>query len=157
MFSPKQLLRLKAAADSVDAFTQGTFQEVIPDDAVEPSKVKRVLLVSGRLYYDLLATRTKRDDSTTAIVRLEQLYPMPVEALRKELGRYPAEAEVVYTQDEPSNQGPWPFFGMNFVPQLDHDVRLISRPSGAATSVGQAKRHAKELEDLLGEAFSHLD
>ncbi|WP_146339274.1 multifunctional oxoglutarate decarboxylase/oxoglutarate dehydrogenase thiamine pyrophosphate-binding subunit/dihydrolipoyllysine-residue succinyltransferase subunit [Nesterenkonia sp. NBAIMH1] len=157
VFSPKQLLRLKAAADSVDAFTQGTFQEVIPDDAVEPSKVKRVLLVSGRLYYDLLATRTKRDDSTTAIVRLEQLYPMPVEALRKELGRYPAEAEVVYTQDEPSNQGPWPFFGMNFVPQLDHDVRLISRPSGAATSVGQAKRHAKELEDLLGEAFSHLD
>ncbi|WP_211358972.1 multifunctional oxoglutarate decarboxylase/oxoglutarate dehydrogenase thiamine pyrophosphate-binding subunit/dihydrolipoyllysine-residue succinyltransferase subunit [Nesterenkonia populi] len=156
VFSPKQLLRLKAAANSVEDFTSGTFLEVIGDSAVEASKVKRVLIVSGRLYYDLLATRSKRDDGTTAIVRLEQLYPMPVEKLQEELDKYPADAEFIYAQDEPANQGPWPFFGMNFSPQLDQEIGLVSRPAGAATSVGQAKRHAKELEDLLAEAFSHL-
>src|SRR5699024_2707925 len=100
VFSPKQLLRLKAAANSVESFTSGTFQEVIGDDAVDPSKVKRVLIVSGRLYYDLLATRSKHEDETTAIIRLEQLYPMPVEQLQAELDKYPAQAEIVYTQDE---------------------------------------------------------
>lgn len=104
VFSPKQLLRLKAAANSVEDFTQGTFEEVIGDRTVDPQKVKRVLVVSGRLYYDLIATRSKHDDETTAIVRLEQLYPMPVEQLQEELDRYPADAEFVYAQDEPENQ-----------------------------------------------------
>lgn len=157
VFSPKQLLRLKAAANAVEDFTTGTFQEVISDDAVDPSKVKRVLIVSGRLYYDLLATRSKQDDETTAIVRLEQLYPLPVEQLQAELDRFPAEAEFAYAQDEPANQGPWPFFKLNFTPLLRQEIKLVARPESAATSVGQAKRHAKELEDLLAEAFPHVD
>src|SRR5699024_9573794 len=154
---PKQLLRLKAAANSVESFTSGTFQEVIGDDAVDPSKVKRVLIVSGRLYYDLLATRSKHEDETTAIIRLEQLYPMPVEQLQAELDKYPAQAEIVYTQDEPQNQGPWPFFGLSFAPQLKQEVALIARPESAATSVGQANRHAEELATLLSRAFPHLE
>ncbi|WP_120003371.1 multifunctional oxoglutarate decarboxylase/oxoglutarate dehydrogenase thiamine pyrophosphate-binding subunit/dihydrolipoyllysine-residue succinyltransferase subunit [Nesterenkonia muleiensis] len=157
VFSPKQLLRLKAAANRVEDFTQGTFQEVIPDAEVDPAKVKRVLVVSGRLYYDLLATRSKHDDQTTAIVRLEQLYPMPVEALQEELDKYGNAEKFLYTQDEPENQGPWPFFGLNFAPLLNQDISLVARPASAATSVGQAKRHAKELETLLSEAFPHLD
>ena len=156
VFSPKQLLRLKAAANSVEGFTTGTFKEVIGDDAVDPANVKRVLVVSGRLYYDLMATRSKHDDKTTAIIRLEQLYPMPVDQLQTELDKYPKDAEFVYTQDEPQNQGPWPFFGLNFAPQLTQDFSLIARPASAATSVGQAKRHAQELETLLAEAFPHL-
>lgn len=157
VFSPKQLLRLKAAANSVEAFTEGTFQEVIGDREVDPQKVKRVLVTSGRLYYDLVATRAKHDDETTAIVRLEQLYPMPVEQLQEELNRFPADAEFVYAQDEPENQGPWPFLGMNLRPLLTQNLHLVARPESAATSVGQAKRHAKELETLLAQAFPHLD
>ena len=157
VFSPKQLLRLKAAADPVENFTTGTFQEVIGDDQVEKSKVKRVLITSGRLYYDLVATRTKHEDPTTAIVRLEQLYPMPVEQLREELDSYPRDADFIYAQDEPANQGPWPFLGMNLQPLLDQDLQLVSRKESAATSVGQARRHAKELDTLLSQAFPHLD
>ena len=157
VFSPKQLLRLKAAANSVEDFTEGTFQEVIGDREVDPQKVKRVLITSGRLYYDLVATRAKHDDETTAIVRLEQLYPMPVEELQEELNRFPGGAEFVYAQDEPANQGPWPFLGMNLKPLLTQDLQLVARPESAATSVGQAKRHAKELETLLAQAFPHLD
>jgi multifunctional 2-oxoglutarate metabolism enzyme len=157
VFSPKQLLRLKAAANSVEDFTTGTFQEVIPDRDVDPEKVKRVLIVSGRLYYDLVAKRTKHEDDTTAILRLEQLYPMPVETLQKELDKYTHAESFVYAQDEPENQGPWPFFGMNFAPQLSQEFSLVARSESAATSVGQAKRHAKELDTLLSEAFTHLD
>jgi multifunctional 2-oxoglutarate metabolism enzyme len=157
VFSPKQLLRLKAAANSVEDFTTGTFQEVIPDRDVDPEKVKRVLIVSGRLYYDLVAKRTKHEDATTAILRLEQLYPMPVETLQKELDKYTHAESFVYAQDEPENQGPWPFFGMNFAPQLSQEFSLVARSESAATSVGQAKRHAKELDTLLSKAFPHLD
>ncbi|WP_150463096.1 multifunctional oxoglutarate decarboxylase/oxoglutarate dehydrogenase thiamine pyrophosphate-binding subunit/dihydrolipoyllysine-residue succinyltransferase subunit [Nesterenkonia ebinurensis] len=156
VFSPKQLLRLKAAANSVEAFTTGTFQEVIPDNEADPAKVKRVLVVSGRLYYDLAATRAKQKDETTAIVRLEQLYPMPVETLQAELDKYSKAEEFVYAQDEPENQGPWPFFGLNFAPLLKQDFSLVARSASAATSVGQAKRHAQELETLLGQAYPHL-
>ncbi len=157
VFSPKQLLRLKAAANSVSDFTQGTFQEVIPDHDVQPDKVKRVLIVSGRLYYDLVATRAKHEDQTTAIVRLEQLYPMPVDQLRAELDRYPSDADFIYAQDEPRNQGPWPFLGLNLQPLLSQNLQLVSRSESAATSVGQAKRHAQELDELLEQAFPHLD
>ena len=157
VFSPKQLLRLKAAANSVDDFTQGTFEEVIPERAVDPQKVRRVLITTGRLYYDLLATRSKHGDETTAIVRLEQLYPLPLETLQKELDRYPEHAEFVYAQDEPENQGPWPFLGLNLAPRLRQELQLVARSESAATSVGQAKRHARELENLLGQAFPHLD
>ncbi|GAA3051333.1 MULTISPECIES: multifunctional oxoglutarate decarboxylase/oxoglutarate dehydrogenase thiamine pyrophosphate-binding subunit/dihydrolipoyllysine-residue succinyltransferase subunit [Actinomycetes] len=157
VFSPKQLLRLKAAANSVEDFTTGTFREVIGDDGVDKSEVKRVLITSGRLYYDLVATRAKHDDQTTAIVRLEQLYPLPVDQLREELDSYPADAEFIYAQDEPVNQGPWPFLGLSLVPLLDQELQLVSRGESAATSVGQARRHAKELETLLAQAFPHLD
>ncbi|WP_425574531.1 multifunctional oxoglutarate decarboxylase/oxoglutarate dehydrogenase thiamine pyrophosphate-binding subunit/dihydrolipoyllysine-residue succinyltransferase subunit [Nesterenkonia halobia] len=157
VFSPKQLLRLKAAANAVEDFTTGTFDEVIGDAEVDPQKVERVLVTSGRLYYDLDATRQKHQDERTAIVRLEQLYPMPVEQLQAELDRYPHATDVVYAQDEPANQGPWPFLALNLLPQLTHEMRSISRSDSAATSVGQARRHAQELETLLGEAFPHLD
>ncbi|WP_022872345.1 multifunctional oxoglutarate decarboxylase/oxoglutarate dehydrogenase thiamine pyrophosphate-binding subunit/dihydrolipoyllysine-residue succinyltransferase subunit [Nesterenkonia alba] len=157
VFSPKQLLRLKAAANGVEDFTSGTFEEVIADPQADPAKVKRVLVVSGRLYYDLIATRSKHNDEATAILRLEQLYPMPVQQLQAELDKYTEAEEFVYAQDEPANQGPWPFLGLNLQPALRQQLQLVSRPESAATSVGQAKRHAKELEELLQQAFPHLD
>ncbi|MGG5171684.1 multifunctional oxoglutarate decarboxylase/oxoglutarate dehydrogenase thiamine pyrophosphate-binding subunit/dihydrolipoyllysine-residue succinyltransferase subunit [Pseudarthrobacter sp. J1738] len=153
VFTPKQLLRLKAAASPVEDFTNGTFKPVIGEhESLNGADVQRVLLVSGRLYYDLLSTRQKSEDKTTAIVRLEQLYPLPLAEIEAELAKYP-NAEVVWAQDEPANQGPWPFIGLNLAPQLDRKVRLVSRPASASTAAGSMKRHAAEQEILLKSAF----
>ena len=152
VFTPKQLLRLKAAANAVEDFTQGRFQPVIPDASVQASDVRRVLLVSGRLYYDLAARRDKTGDTSTAIVRVEQLYPLPTDEVREQLAQYP-DAEVLWVQDEPANQGPWPFMALNLLPELDREVRLVSRPALAATSAGTKGRHDQELATLLDQAF----
>ncbi|MGG5751687.1 multifunctional oxoglutarate decarboxylase/oxoglutarate dehydrogenase thiamine pyrophosphate-binding subunit/dihydrolipoyllysine-residue succinyltransferase subunit [Zafaria sp. Z1313] len=153
IFTPKQLLRLKAAACSVSDFTQGGFRPVIGDTgSLDAKKVERVLLVSGRLYYDLEAARKKASDQTTAIVRVEQLYPLPLEEIKAELAKYP-NAEVVWAQDEPANQGPWPFIGLNLAPQLDSGLGLASRSASAATSTGSHKRHEVEQAELLKQAF----
>ncbi|MDI3329987.1 MAG: multifunctional oxoglutarate decarboxylase/oxoglutarate dehydrogenase thiamine pyrophosphate-binding subunit/dihydrolipoyllysine-residue succinyltransferase subunit [Micrococcus sp.] len=152
VFTPKQLLRLKAAASSVEDFTQGRFQAVIPDREAD-SSVDKVLLVSGRLYYDLLARRTKDQDSKTAIVRVEQLYPLPADEIAAELAKYPG-AEVSWVQDEPANQGPWPFMALNLLPQLDRQVTLVSRPASASTAAGSKARHDQEASVLLDQAFS---
>ncbi|MCG7421822.1 multifunctional oxoglutarate decarboxylase/oxoglutarate dehydrogenase thiamine pyrophosphate-binding subunit/dihydrolipoyllysine-residue succinyltransferase subunit [Micrococcus porci] len=152
VFTPKQLLRLKAAADPVEAFTQGGFRKVIGDASVDAAQVERVILVSGRLYYDLLARREKSGDTSTAIVRVEQLYPLPAEEIRAELAKYPG-AQVRWVQDEPANQGPWPFMALNLLPQLDREVTLVSRPALAATSAGTKGRHDEELSTLLDTAF----
>ena len=152
VFTPKQLLRLKAAANSVEDFTEGGFQPVIPDAGVDAKDVTRVVLVSGRLYYDLLARREKSGDTSTAIVRVEQLYPLPLDEIRTALRAYP-DADVAWVQDEPANQGPWPFMALNLVPQLDGPVTLVSRPASAATSAGTKGRHDQELSTLLDAAF----
>ena len=153
VFTPKQLLRLKAAASSVEDFTKGSFLPVIPDvQNLDGDNVDRVLLVSGRLYYDLLAARQKAGDEKTAIVRVEQLYPLPAEEISTVIRQYP-NAEIVWAQDEPANQGPWPFVGLNLPPALDKPVRRVSRPASAATASGSAKRHAVEQELLVKQAF----
>ncbi|MDO5745359.1 MAG: multifunctional oxoglutarate decarboxylase/oxoglutarate dehydrogenase thiamine pyrophosphate-binding subunit/dihydrolipoyllysine-residue succinyltransferase subunit [Micrococcaceae bacterium] len=154
IFTPKQLLRLKAAASSVEDFTTGTFQEAIPDTAgLNPAEVDRVLLVSGRLYYDLDAARTKAKDTKTAIVRVEQLYPLPATQIAAEVAKYP-NAEVVWAQDEPANQGPWPFVGLNLPAELGKPVRLVSRKASAATSTGTHKRHEVQQSQLISDAFT---
>ncbi|WP_026530390.1 multifunctional oxoglutarate decarboxylase/oxoglutarate dehydrogenase thiamine pyrophosphate-binding subunit/dihydrolipoyllysine-residue succinyltransferase subunit [Haematomicrobium sanguinis] len=158
VFTPKQLLRLKAAATSVEDFTQGEFQPVIGETQdLDNNAVNRVLLVSGRLYYDLLAHRQKNGLSNTAIVRVEQLYPLPVEEIQEEINKYP-NAEVVWVQDEPANQGPWPFMGMHLPTALDipsgKALRLVSRPASASTAAGSAKRHSLEEATLIDEAFA---
>ncbi|MDJ0456305.1 multifunctional oxoglutarate decarboxylase/oxoglutarate dehydrogenase thiamine pyrophosphate-binding subunit/dihydrolipoyllysine-residue succinyltransferase subunit [Arthrobacter sp. NQ7] len=154
IFTPKQLLRLKAAASSVEDFTNGTFRPVIGEHEQLPATaVERVLLVSGRLYYDLLSTRQKTGDKTTAIIRVEQLYPLPHAEIAAELAKYP-NAEVVWAQDEPANQGPWPFIGLHLPEVLDRRVRLVSRPASASTAAGSMKRHAAEQDVLLKQAFA---
>lgn len=154
IFTPKQLLRLKAAASSVEDFTNGTFRPVIGEHEQLPATaVERVLLVSGRLYYDLLSTRQKTGDKTTAIIRVEQLYPLPHAEIAAELAKYP-NAEVVWAQDEPANQGPWPFIGLHLPEVLDRRVRVVSRPASASTAAGSMKRHAAEQDVLLKQAFA---
>jgi len=151
VFTPKQLLRLKAAASGVEDFTSGTFRPVIGDATADPTKVTRVLLCTGRVYYDLLAERAARKDETVAIVRLEQLYPFPEDEIRAELGRY-ATADVVWVQDEPENQGAWSYVHINLPDDLP-EVRVVSRPASASTAAGTAKKHKAEAATLLEQAF----
>ena len=161
VFTPKQLLRLKAACSPVDAFTSGTFQPVIgeTDDAVLASAQKqgvdRVLLCSGRVYYDLLAHRTKTGDTSTAIVRLEQLYPLESSAIAEALAPF-SGAELVWVQDEPANQGMWPYLALNLPTDLTGGVlpTLVSRPEAAAPAVGTAGVHRAQQEEILRQAFA---
>ena len=161
VFTPKQLLRLKAACSPVEAFTSGTFQPVIgeTDDAVLASAQKqgvdRVLLCSGRVYYDLLAHRTKTGDTSTAIVRLEQLYPLESSAIAEALAPF-SGAELVWVQDEPANQGMWPYLALNLPTDLTGGVlpTLVSRPEAAAPAVGTAGFHRAQQEEILRQAFA---
>ena len=161
VFTPKQLLRLKAACSPVEAFTSGTFQPVIgeTDDAVLASAQKqgvdRVLLCSGRVYYDLLAHRTKTGDTRTAIVRLEQLYPLESSAIAEALAPF-SGAELVWVQDEPANQGMWPYLALNLPTDLTGGVlpTLVSRPEAAAPAVGTAGLHRAQQEEILRQAFA---
>ena len=161
VFTPKQLLRLKAACSPVEDFTSGTFQPVIgeTDDAVLASAQKqgvdRVLLCSGRVYYDLLAHRTKTGDTRTAIVRLEQLYPLESSAIAEALAPF-SGAELVWVQDEPANQGMWPYLALNLPTDLTGGVlpTLVSRPEAAAPAVGTAGVHRAQQEEILRQAFA---
>ncbi|REF35456.1 multifunctional oxoglutarate decarboxylase/oxoglutarate dehydrogenase thiamine pyrophosphate-binding subunit/dihydrolipoyllysine-residue succinyltransferase subunit [Thermasporomyces composti] len=155
VFTPKSMLRNKAATSAPSEFTSGSFRTVIGDDTVDPAHVRRVILCSGKVAWELLAERRRREGEPprTAIVRVEQLYPLPVEAIQAELAKYP-NAELLWVQEEPANQGAWPFMALNLVPELDRKVRLVSRPASAAPAVGSAAVHREEQATLLAQAFS---
>ena len=157
VFTPKSMLRSKAAASQPEDFTTGTFRPVIGDDTVDASKVERVLVCSGRITWDLMAEREKREEgqSRTAIVRLEQLYPRPTDELNAEVARFTNAKEVRWVQDEPANQGPWPHIALHFSGEFDGLPLLrVSRPESSAPSVGSHARHVEELITLMQQAFS---
>ena len=156
IFSPKSMLRLKGATSSVADFTTGGFQHVIDDARIESTNtVQRVLLVAGKLYYDLLAALDKQPEKAQLIslVRIEQFYPVPVEAITETVARY-QHADLVWVQDEPENQGAWPFVNQIIAPLLDKPVGVVSRPASAATATGLPKRHAAEQTRLIEAALS---
>ncbi|TDB94580.1 multifunctional oxoglutarate decarboxylase/oxoglutarate dehydrogenase thiamine pyrophosphate-binding subunit/dihydrolipoyllysine-residue succinyltransferase subunit, partial [Micromonospora fluostatini] len=155
VFTPKSLLRHRLCVSSVEDFTTGTFQPVLADTAAPPAEqVKRVLLCSGKVYYDLLQARQERGVTDTAIVRIEQLYPLPVEEIRAALGGYPNADDFAWVQEEPANQGAWSFVALNLLEHLS-EVRLrrISRPAAAAPAVGSAKMHEVEQTALIDAAL----
>ncbi|MEH3033802.1 MAG: multifunctional oxoglutarate decarboxylase/oxoglutarate dehydrogenase thiamine pyrophosphate-binding subunit/dihydrolipoyllysine-residue succinyltransferase subunit [Aeromicrobium erythreum] len=154
VFTPKQLLRRKSAASQPDEFTSGEFRKVIGDDGVDAQNVDRVLLASGRVAHDLFDERGKREDTRTAIVRVEQLYPRPVEEIKAALAAFPKLREVRWVQDEPANQGPWPHFGFHLPRELDLRLDVVSRPESAAPSVGSKHRHDEEARELMDAAFA---
>ncbi len=157
IFTPKRLLRHPKATSVIEELETGTFQEVIPDTAVEASHVKRVLICSGQVYYDLLAARHDRNVTDTAIVRLEQYYPFPEQKMRQVLGQYPAEAEVRWVQEEPRNMGAWRFVREWLRAILEDSGRragYAGRPEGASPAPGSLKRHNEEQAELVDAAFA---
>ncbi|GAA3815158.1 multifunctional oxoglutarate decarboxylase/oxoglutarate dehydrogenase thiamine pyrophosphate-binding subunit/dihydrolipoyllysine-residue succinyltransferase subunit [Cellulomonas soli] len=155
VFTPKSMLRLKAATSEVEDFTTGTFRPVIGDDvaATRADAIDRVLLCSGKVYWDLLAQRDKRGDERTAIVRIEQLYPLEADALREAVAAF-GDAEVVWVQDEPANQGPWTYLSLHAPQVLGRTVRVVSRPESASPAAGSARKHQGEQADILETAFA---
>lgn len=158
VFTPKSMLRLKAASSQPEDFTEGTFRAVLPD-MVGPKgeDVTRVIVAAGKVTWDLEAERKKRGDEQTAILHLERYYPLPGEELAAELAKYP-NAEIVLVQEEPENQGAWPFLAMNLPADLAQHgetraLRAVTRPPSASPAAGTAKKHAQEQADLISRAF----
>ncbi|MDQ6849939.1 MAG: multifunctional oxoglutarate decarboxylase/oxoglutarate dehydrogenase thiamine pyrophosphate-binding subunit/dihydrolipoyllysine-residue succinyltransferase subunit, partial [Actinomycetota bacterium] len=140
-FTPKSLLRHKSAVSEIEDFTEGGFQPVLADRGADPSTVRRLLLCSGKVYYDLAAARAEQDRTDVAIVRVEQLYPVPVESLRAELARFP-DAELVWVQEEPANQGAWPFMALHLPEHLGGRPLLrATRRASASPAVGSLAVH----------------
>ncbi|WP_030754060.1 multifunctional oxoglutarate decarboxylase/oxoglutarate dehydrogenase thiamine pyrophosphate-binding subunit/dihydrolipoyllysine-residue succinyltransferase subunit [Streptomyces sp. NRRL F-5135] len=163
VFTPKSMLRLKAAASKAEEFTSGGFRPVIGDADVDPAAVRKVVFCSGKVYYDLAAERAKRGATDTAILRLERLYPLPGAELQAEIAKFPNAEKYLWAQEEPANQGAWPFIALNLIDHLDlavgadipHGERLrrISRPHSSSPAVGSAKRHQAEQQQLVNEVF----
>ncbi|WP_446459520.1 multifunctional oxoglutarate decarboxylase/oxoglutarate dehydrogenase thiamine pyrophosphate-binding subunit/dihydrolipoyllysine-residue succinyltransferase subunit [Streptomyces mirabilis] len=153
VFTPKSMLRSKVATSGLTEITMGAFRAVIPDETADTARIRRVLVCSGKVFYDLDAHRRSAGRSDTAIVRLERLYPFPTEELGAELARFPAGAEVRWVQEEPENQGAWSFVEPRVQRLAGRAVACVSRPQAPAPAVGSARRHAGEQRDLVTSAF----
>ena len=161
LISPKQMLRLKVAVSPVEDFISGGMQTVIGETdpevlaAAAANKVDRVLLCSGRIYWDLLAHRQHAEGKHTAIVRLEQLYPLDEPALLEALAPF-AGAELVWVQDEPRNQGAWPWLALHLPDSITAGrlPRVVARPEAAAPAVGTSAAHVAQQKLILDEAFA---
>ncbi|HCM40555.1 MAG: 2-oxoglutarate dehydrogenase E1 component [Bdellovibrionales bacterium GWA1_52_35] len=159
--SPKSLLRNAKAVSTIEEFAEGSFQEVLDDTTVDKFAVKKILLCSGKIYYDLLLERDVRELKTLAIIRIEQLYPWPVQKLAQILKKYSKARQAVWVQEEPRNMGAWSYvFGVwsgglsDFSEKVD-GLRLgyVGREIGAAPAVGSAKLHEREQKALLDGAM----
>ena len=152
VFEPKSMLRLKAAASGLQDFTTGTFRPLIDDPTVV--NATRVIFCSGKVYHDLVAERAKLGESSTAIIRIEQLYPFPAKEFAEVAAKHP-NANLLWVQDEPANQGPWPFVALTTSEFLEgRTLRRVSRRATASPATGSHHLHEEEQKALLMEAFS---
>ena len=157
LLTPKWLLRLAEASSAISELTDGRFHKVLPDVGErDPAAVRRVLLCSGKVYYELAAARAERQADDIAIVRMEQLYPLPEAELQQALAPYPDGTEVRWVQDEPVNMGAWVFLRFRLGGRLFDRLpfRRVTRPESASPATGSAASHRLEQSRLLEGAFS---
>ncbi|HKP45366.1 MAG TPA: 2-oxoglutarate dehydrogenase E1 component, partial [Pyrinomonadaceae bacterium] len=157
VITPKSLLRLPAAASSIADLTTGGFRPVIDDVEIgDPAAVKRVVLCSGKVFYDLIEARKKTPTAEIAIVRVEQFYPFPLARLRELLARYPQTKQLVWTQEEPKNMGAWTFLQERLeklVPVCERPI-FVGRAASASPATGSYAIHQAEQAKLVSEALS---
>ncbi|HXO51740.1 MAG TPA: multifunctional oxoglutarate decarboxylase/oxoglutarate dehydrogenase thiamine pyrophosphate-binding subunit/dihydrolipoyllysine-residue succinyltransferase subunit [Mycobacterium sp.] len=160
--TPKSMLRNKAAVSDLKDFTEQKFRSVLEEPTYEEgtgdrTKVKRILLTSGKLYYELIARKAKDNRDDVAIVRIEQLAPLPKRRLNNTLDEYPNAEQFFWVQEEPANQGAWPTFGLTLpelLPEKLTGIKRISRRAMSAPSSGSSKVHAVEQQEIIDEAFT---
>jgi 2-oxoglutarate decarboxylase len=156
VMSPKSMLRLRAATSSLEDFTDKGFRPVLEDpDQLDPAAVTRVVLTAGKVHYDLLSARRKAGEGRIALVRVEQLYPLPGEEVADALAGYPNATDVVWCQEEPANQGAWAHMALSLPDHLPEGrtLRRISRKAGASPAAGSSKVHEAEQAALISAAL----
>jgi 2-oxoglutarate decarboxylase len=153
IFTPKSLLRSKAAVSSTAEFTTGHFHPMITDPGFEGPQIRKVLMCSGKVYYDLVAHRAAEGITDTAVVRVERLYPLAANEIFAAIARY-GSAELRWVQDEPANQGAYPFMALNLAPALGQPIARVSRSASSAPATGSAQAHEREQRQLMAEAFA---
>jgi 2-oxoglutarate decarboxylase len=161
VFTPKSMLRNKAAVSDIRDFTEQKFRSIMEeptytDGEGDRNKVTRILLTSGKIYYELVARKEKDKRDDVAIVRIEQLAPLPKRRLSNTLDSYPKANEFFWVQEEPANQGAWPTFGLTLpelLPEKLTGIKRISRRAMSAPSSGSSKVHAVEQQEIIDEAF----
>ncbi len=153
---PKSLLRHPKAVSSLDDLATGRFFPVLADTQVSPRGVKRILLCTGKVYYDLVEAREEQERKDLAIVRVEELYPTPRAELESALGAYPPKTEAVWVQEEPENMGAWRFIRQEFGDALlgRYPLKVAARPAAASPATGSKGAHEIEQERLIKEAFA---
>jgi 2-oxoglutarate dehydrogenase E1 component len=158
IITPKSLLRHKDAVSSLDELANGRFQPVIPEvDALEDKKVERIIMCSGKIYYELLAHRRANDIKNVAIVRLEQPYPFPSAEVSAQVARYPKAKGITWVQEEPRNQGMWYWLiSRQHLGKAVGDMKLelVSRPAAASPAVGYAAKHQAQQKAVIEAAFA---
>jgi 2-oxoglutarate dehydrogenase complex dehydrogenase (E1) component-like enzyme len=158
VFTPKSLLRHPRCVSGLAELAEGRFEAVLDDGAASPARVRRIVMVSGKLYYDLLKAREDQKKDDVALVRLEQFYPFPAAELTRVFSRYSSSAELVWAQEEPRNMGAWRFLREQFLDGVIKDPgrrqpRYVGRPESAAPAPGSHKVHVQEQEALLRQAL----
>jgi 2-oxoglutarate dehydrogenase E1 component len=153
VFTPKSLLRNPQCVSPIEEFTKGQFRELIDDTYVTAKSVKRVLFCSGKIYYDLLEKQQADVRKDVAIVRVEQLYPMPILDMQKIKAKYSHAKDFVWVQEEPENMGAWPYICRKFR-KNDLQLDVISRKESSSTATGYAKQHTSQQMYIIGKAFN---
>ncbi|MES2448235.1 MAG: 2-oxoglutarate dehydrogenase E1 component [Bacteroidota bacterium] len=153
VFSPKSLLRHPLCVSPLKDFTDGKFQEVIDDVNVKPADVKRVVFCSGKIYYEMLETQKNNAKGDVALVRVEQLYPTPVEQMEAVYKKYKNAEDAVWVQEEPENMGAWPYLLRRLRKTSFSQMDVISRKESSSTATGFAKQHANQQAYIIANAF----
>jgi 2-oxoglutarate dehydrogenase E1 component len=155
IMTPKSLLRAEFASSPAEEFTKGKFEEILGSPGVGPAdKMKRVILCSGKVYYDLLKYREAQKVDSAAIIRIEQLYPLAEKKLRAMLKPFPKTAKLVWCQEEPQNMGAWTFIEPRLRALFKREVAYAGRCASASPAVGALAMHKREQAQLIAEAFT---
>jgi 2-oxoglutarate dehydrogenase E1 component len=150
VFSPKSLLRNPACVSPLADFTKGFFQEIIDDTNVKANEVKRLLFCSGKIYYDLFAKQQKENRKDVAIIRLEQIFPLPIAQIQQIIAKYDQATEIFWVQEEPMNMGVWPYL----VAKMRREpIEVIARKESSSTATGYNKQHLRQQEYIVNTAF----
>jgi 2-oxoglutarate dehydrogenase E1 component len=153
VMSPKSLLRHPRATSALEELAEGAFRPVIADAVEDPREITRVVLCSGKLYYELAAAREASAARHVALVRVEELYPLHDAEVREIVARFRPGVEIVWAQEEPANMGAWDYVDLHLSPRLPRPLELVSRPASASPAVGSATRHKLEQEQLVRQAL----
>ena len=153
VFTPKSLLRHPRCVSSLNELTKGCFQEVIDDSTAQVNEVEKIVFCTGKLYYELLEQKENVDAKETAIVRIEQLYPLPITQLKAILKKYKKASSFVWAQEEPENMGAWSYILRAF---REVKLELVSRTESASPATGSSKRHTRTQKELVDKVFERI-